>query len=164
MQGVGRVARSNFMHALCLRSYKLLFVFAVLGSFPVNIIDFCHEETLHRSSVVCWVKHPSPRWELYKERSKARGARHQPLQVAPTGQMGVLHTIHGEGWDRDHAFHCILKNAPPGLQLARRFTELLQGENPAASSSDFSTWRNRNAVGSYLTTATNMHMFILQLN
>lgn len=89
MQGVGRVARSNFMHALCLRSYKLLFVFAVLGSFPVNIIDFCDEETLHRSSVVCWVKHPSPRWELYKERSEARGARHQPLQVAPTGQIWV---------------------------------------------------------------------------
>ena len=44
------------------------------------------KETFHRS-IVCWVRHPSPRWELYKERTHAKTPT---MQVAPTRWMGVL--------------------------------------------------------------------------
>jgi hypothetical protein len=62
------------------------------------------KETFHRS-IVCWVKHPSPRWELYKERTHAKTPT---MQVAPTRWMGVLGSM-----SRDHA--SILKHT--ALQL-----------------------------------------------
>lgn len=67
----------------------------------------------------CWVKHPSPRWELYKERTHAKTPT---MQVAPTGWMGVLGSM-----ARDHA--SILKHTP----TIRRFTEL---QNPRRSISE----------------------------
>ena len=67
-------------------------------------------ETFHRS-IVCWVRHPSPRWELYKERTDAKTPT---MQVAPTRWMGVLGSM-----ARDHA--SILKQQSP---TTRRFTEL----------------------------------------
>ena len=68
------------------------------------------KETFHRS-IVCWVRHPSPRWELYKERTYAKTPT---MQVAPTRWMGVLGSM-----ARDHA--SILKQQSP---TTRRFTEL----------------------------------------
>jgi len=51
-------------------------------------------ETFHRS-IVCWVRHPSPRWELCKERTHAKTPT---MQVAPTNGwvswdpwQGIMH-------------------------------------------------------------------------
>ena len=61
-------------------------------------------ETFHRS-IVCWVRHPSPRWELCKERTHAKTPT---MQVAPTRWMGVLGSM-----ARDHA--SILKHTAQQL-------------------------------------------------
>jgi len=52
------------------------------------------KETFHRS-IVCWVRHPSPRWELCKERTHAKTPT---MQVAPTNGwvswdpwQGIMH-------------------------------------------------------------------------
>ena len=106
------------------------------------------KETFHRS-IVCWVRHPSPRWELCKERTHAKTPT---MQVAPTRWMGVLGSM-----ARDHA--SILKHT--ALQLVDSLN--CRWKTCVDRYLNLEKWERSRKLRTMLVTATNCFIFQLMM-